>query len=257
MAVERLNPVFTEHPVFEAPPREATLWRYMDFARYLALLERRALFFSSVRNFSDRFEGALTPTLLAELTAQPGDAADAHINWKLGSYLNCWNEDADESVALWNMYTSPAGGVAIKSSLASIQAALEPDTAAQVPPDELYAGRVRYVDYRTAAIPAENAFWPLVHKRTPYRFEHEVRLVAWPQRLIRAAQALQPQNWWAAVGDIAPLGYDVGIDPAVLIEAVVVAPEAPEWLRDLVVSVSRRYGLSVPVVQSELDAEPI
>ena len=37
------------HPVFQSPPGDAALWRYMDLTRFIALLERRALFFSALR----------------------------------------------------------------------------------------------------------------------------------------------------------------------------------------------------------------
>jgi hypothetical protein len=116
---------------------------------------------------------------------------------------------------------------------------------------------VRYIDYQTADIPDDNALWPLVHKRTPYRFEHEVRLVAWPRRLVDTAQQMRPDAWYEVVGSIAPPGYDVGVDPKVLIEAVVVAPAAPAWLLELVRAVCRRYEVDADVVQSELDAEPV
>jgi hypothetical protein len=257
VSIERLTPTFTEHPVFETPPEGTTLWRYMDVARYLALLERRALFFASLRSLPDRFEGSLTAELLEDLRQRGERAVRERRLWNRASYVNCWNMDSDESVALWRMYSSPSGGVAIKSSVRSILGALEADRSGQRPPDELYIGRVRYVDYRTATIPEDNAFWPLVHKRTPYRFEQEVRLVVWTHRLIQAAQTAQPDAWWEALGGIAPLGYDVAVDPGVLIEGVVVAPEAPEWLVELIKGVTTRYGLTAPVTQSDLDADPI
>jgi hypothetical protein len=125
------------------------------------------------------------------------------------------------------------------------------------PRDELYIGRVRYIDYEEGDIPDDNAFWPLFHKRTPYRFEHEVRLVAWPRLLVDAAQLMRPGAWYEAVGSIAPAGYDVGVDPNVLMEAVVVAPAAPGWLLELVQAICRRYEIDAPVVQSDLDAEPV
>jgi hypothetical protein len=155
------------------------------------------------------------------------------------------------------MYTSPSGGVAIRSSISSIRAALAADPPGVVP-TEIYAGRVRYADYATVQIPDENAFWPVLHKRAPYAFEHEVRLVAWPRRLVEQAEslALGKRDWTEMVTDIAPIGYDVGVDPKVLIEAVVVAPRAPDWLIELVEAVAVRYGIKAPVIRSDLDAAP-
>jgi hypothetical protein len=155
--IERVTPVFIHHPVFEEPSHDATLWRYMDFTRFVALLEHRALFFSGISGFPDRFEASLTPRLTAQLEAMGGQALDDWRNWPRLTFLNCWNEDAHENVALWNTYASAAGGVAIKSSLNRILQALHPDDSGLIPPDELHAGRVRYVDYATATIPHDNA----------------------------------------------------------------------------------------------------
>jgi hypothetical protein len=252
----RLTPQFEHHPAFDSPADSAALWRYMDFPRFIALLERRALFFSSIRCLADRFEGALTPGLLAAVEGLGEAQVRSRRLWNYASYINCWNESEHESVALWSMYASPAGGVAIRSSMASILDALAPDTSGLTPPDALYVGSVRYLDYGSADIPDGNAFSPIVHKRLAYEFEHEVRLVAWPQRLISAAQAVRMPDWWEALEPIAPSGYDIAVNPDRLIEAVVLAPEAPEWLVALVTVVSARYGLTALVRRSDLDAEP-
>jgi hypothetical protein len=54
---------FKEHPEF-APPSspDATIWRYMDFATFLSLLDRSALFFVRLDKLAevDPFEGYYT-----------------------------------------------------------------------------------------------------------------------------------------------------------------------------------------------------
>ena len=52
-------------------------------------------------------------------------------------------------------------------------------------------------------------------------------------------------------------GLYYGVDVAVLIEQVVVAPHAEEWISSLVRAVSQKYGLMAPVRESTLDADPI
>jgi hypothetical protein len=258
MTLERLEPTPNEHPVFEKPPPGATLWRYMDFPRFIALLERQALFFSPISSFPDPFEGALTQSLLSQIEALGENQLEERRSWRTATYVNCWNEDEGESVALWSLYTSRSGGVAIRSSVASILGALEKDTGLQQ--DELYIGRVRYVDYNTAVIPDDNALWPVVHKRFQYRFEHEVRLVIWARHVVWAAQELaqrEGRRWPAVLPELAPTGFDVATDPNTLIEAVVLAPEAPDWLLALVRAVSARYGLTAPIARSDLDAQPV
>jgi hypothetical protein len=117
VTIPRLRPgwVPMQHPVFESPPGNAALWRYMDLTRFIALLERRALFFAALRDLPDRFEGLVTPNLLAQARAMPGLLNSWELV-RLMTYVNCWNEDASESMALWSLYASQAGGLAIRSS---------------------------------------------------------------------------------------------------------------------------------------------
>ena len=43
------------------PEATATLWRYMSFAKFCSLLERKELFFSLVGDMEDRYEGFIYP----------------------------------------------------------------------------------------------------------------------------------------------------------------------------------------------------
>ena len=40
--------MYTEHEAFNPPPDDAVLWRYMDFTKFVSLLDRSALFFTKV-----------------------------------------------------------------------------------------------------------------------------------------------------------------------------------------------------------------
>jgi hypothetical protein len=51
--------MFKEDPEFNTPPDETTIWRYMDFTKFIALLEDNSLFFSRGDKFRDRFEGSV------------------------------------------------------------------------------------------------------------------------------------------------------------------------------------------------------
>jgi hypothetical protein len=141
----------------------------------------------------------------------------------------------------------------------------------EFPRDGLYIGRVHYIDYRTHGMPPGNALWPVVHKRRPYAFEREVRLVMQPfalneevgatanRQISQLNESLTPDDSnrliREIVRDVAPAGYDVSIDPAMLIEEVVVAPQAPDWLLQLIQDVTKRYGIDVPVSRSDLDTD--
>ena len=48
------------------PEATATLWRYMSFAKFFSLLDRKALFFSLVGDMEDRYEGFIYPPMPRE-----------------------------------------------------------------------------------------------------------------------------------------------------------------------------------------------
>ncbi|MFN8224152.1 MAG: hypothetical protein U0R50_13000 [Gaiellales bacterium] len=47
------------HPVFNAPPDDTVVWRYIDLAKLISLLDHRALYFARADTLGDPHEGAL------------------------------------------------------------------------------------------------------------------------------------------------------------------------------------------------------
>lgn len=51
----------------DPPPSEAILWRYMDFTKFVSLLEKSALFFARADKLDDPFEGFIPTNNTADL----------------------------------------------------------------------------------------------------------------------------------------------------------------------------------------------
>jgi hypothetical protein len=49
--------------------RDTVLWRYLDAAKLFDFFENSTLFFCRADHFSDKFEGAFTPSLRAQISA--------------------------------------------------------------------------------------------------------------------------------------------------------------------------------------------
>lgn len=49
-----------DHEVFVLPQKLQTLWRYMDFTKFMSLLEDETLVFPRVDQFEDPYEGFLS-----------------------------------------------------------------------------------------------------------------------------------------------------------------------------------------------------
>jgi hypothetical protein len=254
-----------DHPVFVAPETDASIWRYMDFTKLVAMLDAKALYLARVDTFRDPFEGSIpdaTAQDRAELIASMDISEDRKREMLAGwsrhaelsvtlTYVNCWNLSEGESAALWELYVPPTGGVAIRSTYqrltdsvlmpTEIEEKVAEDAESAVPP--LYVGKVNYLDYSSGRFDLGNGFYPFVHKRRSFEHERELRAMIW-------LPEIEPD-------EESPLGLELEVDLPMLIESIYVSPAAPRWFARLVKSVVAKYGCNVPVRQSALNAEPL
>lgn len=244
--------------VFERPPEAAKIWRYLDFAKLVDMVDRGALFFARADAMLDPWEGRIgTAGEISHveqiLAALPDEVVTAGYAERVRAeyrafrhesirqiYLSCWYVSEHESAAMWELYAGRDGrGVAIQSSFGRLRSAL-PATFEE---HAIRAGLVRYIDYSRETVPVGNRFYPFLHKRLS--FEHE--------RELRAVLDLHPSDREPGPEG----GVNVPVDTATLIDHVHVAPTAPTWFTELVARTVEHYGLMAPVVRSNLLVGPI
>ena len=266
----------------DIPPIDAQLWRYMNFAKFVSMLETRQLFFTRADKLDDPFEGAWSePTLrLLDGLIVHGDnkrrtdpvTGDSYLSekeaarsWKqiIGGHsqverrftlINCWREGEHESEAMWNQ--TPRHGekyeLAIKSDFKSFVHSFP--SRSRLPG---MVARVEYIPYQTKEMPLSLAA-PYFHKRIEFQDEHEVRAIMSATPLV--ADPAHPDRDDVKAPDysrdICDIGLGYEVNPADLIHEVVMSPHAPSWLTELVVRVIGRYGLKSPVSQSRLLGTP-
>lgn len=223
-----------------------TIWRYMDLAKFVALLLDRALFLSRADLLGDPFEGSSTqPTVNARTSYTDGDPKFSEMLAKIVRetrafmYVNCWHMSSYESAAMWSLYAPRGLGVAIKSSIPRLTGTLTDNFSDTRQP--IYVGLVHYVDYNATQIPEFNSFWPYVFKRKSFEHEKELRVVT----------SLWRDN------EEGPMGFKAAVDPSSLVEAVYVAPESGEWYREVVQATARKFGLDCDVRESSIDTDPV
>ena len=241
--------MYEEHPVFNPPPAGAVLWRYMDFTKFVSILDKRALFFARADKLGDPFEGSFSKVNEKLRPEWYGDNYHV-INPQLVNHIresrrftliNCWHESIHESEAMWRLYAREGDGIAIKTDFDSFKKSFTCN-------EKIYIGRVSYIDYENDVIPESNTFYPYLYKRQSFEHEHELRAIV---------QTLPSKNGSI---DYSQDTYDVGeyykVDLSLLIKEVVVAPFAPDWFLELVNSVAALYTLKVSVVKSVLADNP-
>ena len=113
-------------------------------------------------------------------------------------------------------------------------------------------GRVKYIDYEKEAISSPNMIAPFIHKRKSFEHEDELRALIWtPQH--GKNDILNPLN--NKYKDVC--GFYVPVDIEQLIELIYVAPNAPQWVVELIASIPGRFGLQKQVIQSNLASRPL
>ena len=171
--------MYKEHPDYNSPQSDAVLWRYMEFTKFVSLLEKESLFFARADKLGDPFEGsfskvneALRPILYKDKLSE-----EALLGWmqftkesRRFTLINCWHENAHESEAMWRLYAREKDGIAIKTAFNSFKNSF-------ICSEDIYIGSVNYVDYNSHFIPEKNVLLPFLHKRKSFEHEREVRAI--------------------------------------------------------------------------------
>jgi hypothetical protein len=250
------------HPSLVTPPDNTVLWRYLDLAKFMDMLERRVLWFARADKFEDPLEGTYTDAELDHLRSLPsiptpsGTAriGDSYLRgtkmMRSTNFISCWRAGADESMAMWDLYRKGSGVIAIKSTIGRLKEAVghygKP----------VYVGEVKYVDWKAA--PWDNNLLAMcVRKVLAYKHESEIRAMIWGFDQSNAKSPLvkpgQDQTWENALENFAegtPPGLEVPFDFQQLITEVWVGPREKQWIYILVKQIMKRYGLPQQVVAS-------
>jgi hypothetical protein len=249
--------MYKEHELFNRPADPAApLWRYMDLAKFLALLEDQALFFATAASMTDKFEGGLAKPNLV-MRSQMDHPFASFYNTVMSpllqhsrryTYLNCWHASQYESAAMWGLYQRDGQGVAVRSSFTRLSESLGSDYW-------IYIGTVNYVDYNHVLIPDGNGYAPYLYKRLSFEHEHEVRAVFSDMEAQMDAWDMAGRRFDPSIP--APAGINVPVNINRLVDCVYVAPDAAVWFAELVEKLIRRYGHDWPVKHSDLSQDPI
>jgi len=228
--VEILNE-YHDHPAFPQPAdRNAIIWHYQDFGRFVSLVETSRLYMRRADLFDkDKFEGT-TPQAEIDYWKQITDNASndderATImhnreqiagfteHFRKNYFVSCWTMSDHENVAMWERYTSGRESVAIRSRYVTLMKQFHLGVT--------NIGKVTYIDYSLDALPGTNIMYRITHKRHFFRDEQEVRAVVCsvcPAEV--KAQLIDPHM--RPDGS----GYAPPVSVVELVEAVILHPRA-------------------------------
>ena len=103
------------------------IWRYMDFAKFVSMLETQCLFFSRLDCLGDPFEGTVTTPhnerFLSRVTSksQREEFENMCKIVRTHIFVSCWNLSEHENDALWKIYGLSKESVAVRTSYGKLR----------------------------------------------------------------------------------------------------------------------------------------
>jgi hypothetical protein len=268
--------MYSDHPKYFPPPSniDIPIWRYMDLAKFVSLLQDDALHFSRIDHQSDNYEGSITRAMLAEQRQKwhalsddeyarafprPNPTPQQLENRFQYTYLNCWHMNEHESAAMWSLYQNgQPQGIAIRSTFRQLTKAITDER-------NIYITQVKYIDYERETID-DAPFRRYVHKRRSFEHERELRALYLADRMksvpVSPEEIDRNASWHSAFKTVEvdppdPGGVKIATDLDILVEKVYVSPKARPWYAELVRDLLKQYGRDWDVKHSDLDADPV
>ncbi len=215
------------------------LRRYMNLPKFVDLLYSKTLYFQRADGFSDRFEGALTPSMRDAMDRGKKDgttklsANDYYRRCRVGNYVSCWSIGARDNMALWQLYGGLKSCVAITTTVEKLI------NIASTWDETPLIHKVEYIDHvKSPDMILGHYHEMLRYKHESYGYENELRIII-PR---------QGKDWEKNHPYIRLPVQNLGD----LVRSVVVAPEAEDWFFDAIYDLSRKYELNAPVRRSKL-----
>lgn len=247
--------MFRESEGIEVPSDLNTkIWRYVDFAKFVSILEEKALFFADYRQFDDPQEGCFPPENIENHIQSLGqnnkdiplekrkEIAKSHYN-KLektlhgaGDYfINCWHMNKVESLAMWKLYSDMNKGISIQSTFKNLNECLSKYEYA----DDIAIGMVNYdpsIDWSHEC----TVYRPFIHKRRSFQHEQELRAILF-RRHDANNMKLEIDNPADTIKD--SKGIPIPVDLDILIDKIYISPKAHIWFEKLVKTLLNKYDL--------------
>ena len=232
---------------FHTPDQSLTIWRYLDFTKFVDLLLSSQLFFARSDKFEDPFEGVLR-------LKDYENTKHMLINQQLTKtfyFLNCWHINDNQSDAMWKIFLKTKNGIAIKSTVENLIKSLEHSQ------DDIFISKVYYRNFEKVTFSElmneeQNKLFEgrggslnqFNYKRISFDHEKELRLYYIDLPIPHAIKNGIPRE---------PLTHKrIDINIGELINEIVIAPFADPWFKDLVEKTIEKLNLKFEVSKSEL-----
>lgn len=243
------------------------IWRYIDFSRFVSIIENKTIHFSPVNAFEDINDGIfnclgkddhynIQPNgRIVPIAAPSPGTSNAENAESIKEFIilfhrvilqavgvSCWRLNDHESHAMWRIFIRADEGLAIESTIDRL--------TSSVGMGEYYfmIGKVKYIDYATQKIPIADLLNAFFYKNKYFEHEKELRLICY-----RVEDVLSDTSSVPNYKRLPASGLDLPVDISKLITAIYISPYAPKWFSDLVGRMVQRYDLDIPIYLSNIE----
>jgi hypothetical protein len=219
------------------------IWRYMDLAKFVSLLEQNALWLARADTFRDKHEGRFPDEMRKFIEkayegfddSDPSpvkDADDFQDYLVKNTFVSCWHKNSDENMVMWEIYGRDNNAVAIQTTVENIENNID---TSNLTGHSLILKSIVYqnADEVSDVILYEECFF---RKRSHFSFEQEVRI-----SLDTYSRISPSKN--------TPHGHKLPIHVNGLIDKVLVHPDSSGWFLDAINSITTKYGIHAPVMR--------
>jgi len=229
-------------------PDSTKIWRYMDFTKFVNLLDTESLFFCRADKFEDKWEGIFPKKMIDEFNLDKKNIKSNDGNeyswceWQIvkearSHLINCWHVNEHESDAMWKLYSSNRQSIAIQSTIERLKNCFNKTN------ERIWIGQVEYVDFmiwkpnnRVFNMGEPNTLKTFFLKRKGFEHEKEIRAIT------NIAYNDHKQE----------KGILVDIDLSELVETIVISPISEGWFFNLTSNIIKKYSYKFSVKKSEL-----
>jgi len=213
------------------------LWRYMDLAKLISLLEKKAIWLARADTFRDGHEGRFPDEMRARIErayesfsddgpSPVKDAYDFQDYLLRNTFVSCWHKNVDENMVMWEIYGRDTNAVAVQTTVGRMRDSIKPSGLSG---HSLLLKPVIYEKPESAqgVLRYEDCFF---RKRPHFEFEEEVRI---------SLDTYFPMN---PTKDT-PYGHNLPTLIDDLIESIYVHPDSSEWFVEVVNAITERYSV--------------
>lgn len=231
--------MYKEHPTFKIEKSIGKpIWRYMDFWKFLNLLETSSLWFSNAVGLGDNHEGRIPHFVLSKMIEEDkkrGSRANENINYfnestlRLETLISSWRYAESESFAMWKMYSKDKTGIAIKTDLENLKMSFDNTE------EDIHIGEVLYINKNDYYYTTKNLYFPYIAKLDYYSFENEIRCIT------------------SCKIDEEKVSRLIKTNTNILINEVYISPNTKPEFKKLLEMIRRDYSLDFDIKFSEIN----